>query len=72
MNRKRIPKFIPWTPTNIKALARHVGNQQELAKLLDVLDDTVSQWVNGWKKPNPTSKAGLNFIAQKYHFKVKE
>lgn len=72
MSRKRMPKFIPWTAENIWKLAKHVGGQAKLAELLKVNVGTVSQWVTDNQKPNPASWTGLNFVAQRKHFKLEE
>ena len=65
-----MPKFIKWTPKNIKALAYRVG-ASKLAQMLGANRSTLTSWIKGKRKPKDIYRQGLNYVARKVKFEPK-
>ena len=58
-----------WTPRNIRTLRLHMGlNQHELAKIVQVRQQTVSRWEHGHISPKRANKMALGHLAEYYGF----
>lgn len=68
MARERQP--VAWDRESIRALRRHMGlTQVELAKVLGVRQQTISEWENGIYRPRGATITLLNVVADRSGFR---
>lgn len=59
-----------WNKDSIRALRRHMGlTQVELAKVLGIRQQTVSEWESGVYKPRGATITLLNIVADRSGFR---
>ncbi len=61
---------VSWNKNSIRALRRHMGlTQVELARLLGIRQQTVSEWESGVYKPRGATITLLNIVADRSGFR---
>jgi len=66
---KNIPPSFTWGPRTIKSLRQSAGlSQSDLANLLGVRQQTISEWETDAYRPRGASIRMLNMVAEKYNF----
>ncbi len=61
---------VDWNRESIRELRRHMGlTQAELARLLGIRQQTVSEWEGGLYKPRGATVTLLNIVADRSGFK---
>ena len=59
-----------WDAEQVRALRRHLGlTQEELARELNVRQQTVSEWETGQYGPRGASERVLSFVAERASFR---
>jgi len=67
-NRYRLNR-LEWDSERIRALRRHLGlTQDELAKILGVRQQTISEWETGLYQPRGASSTVLSIVAERASF----
>ena len=62
-----------WDAEQVRALRRHMAlTQDELARELNVRQQTVSEWETGQYRPRGASERVLGFIAERAAFRYGE
>lgn len=63
------PDAMEWNAETVRALRQHMGlTQQELARRLNMRQQTISEWETGMYKPRGGSIALLNLVAERAGF----
>ena len=66
---KNVPSNFTWGPKTIKSLRQCAGlSQSDLANLLGVRQQTISEWETDAYRPRGASIRMLNMVAEKYNF----
>lgn len=61
---------VNWNKDSIRALRRHMGlTQVELARVLGIRQQTVSEWESGVYKPRGATVTLLNIVADRSGFR---
>ncbi len=67
--RQRRQVTYSWTPDQIRALREHMDlTQRELADLLEVRQQTISEWETGLHIPHRSTKKTLTIVAERANF----
>ncbi len=62
-----------WDAAGVRALRLHMGlTQRELARELNVRQQTVSEWETGQYRPRGASERLLSFVAERAEFRYEE
>lgn len=62
-----------WSAEQVRALRRHLSmTQQELARELNVRQQTVSEWETDQYRPRGASERLLSFVAERAQFRYGE
>lgn len=62
-----------WSADQVRALRRHLGlTQGQLARELNVRQQTVSEWETGQYRPRGASERVLGFVAERASFRYGE
>lgn len=66
---KNVPSNFTWGPKTIKSLRQCAGiSQSDLANLIGVRQQTISEWETDAYRPRGASIRMLNMVAEKYNF----
>jgi DNA-binding transcriptional regulator YiaG len=66
--RRRAVKYI-WNPSQIRALREHMDlTQRELADMLEVRQQTISEWETGLHTPHRSTQKTLTMVAERAGF----
>lgn len=68
-SRRRSKVAYAWKPEMIRALREHMElTQRELADMLEVRQQTISEWETGLHKPHRSTQKTLSMVAERAGF----